>query len=186
MKISEVITERLLLRRWRESDREPFFQMCQDAEAMRYLLPITDRAASNAFIDRLETHFDTNEFGMCAAERRDTGEFIGIIGLQIPRIAITPEPCIEAGWRLRRSAWGQGFAREGASAIMDAGFMNLGVSEVIAVTAIQNERSWRVMERLGMHRDASTFAHPALPADHPLSEHFMYRKQRARAGHPRL
>jgi RimJ/RimL family protein N-acetyltransferase len=178
MKISEVITERLLLRRWRDADREPFFQMCQDADAMCYLLPITDRAASDAFIERLESHFDSNGFGMCAAERRDTGEFIGIIGLQIPRIAITPEPCIEAGWRLCRSAWGQGFAREGASAIMDAGFMNLDVKEIVAVTAIHNERSWRVMERLGMQRDTSTFAHPALAADHPLSEHFMYRMQR--------
>ena len=178
MEISEVITERLLLRRWREEDREPFFQMCQDADVMRYLLPITDRVASNAFIDRLERHFDTNGFGMCAAERRDTDEFIGIIGLQIPRIAITPEPCIEAGWRLCRSAWGQGFAREGARAIMDAGFAHLGVNEIVAVTAIQNERSWRVMERLGLLRDAATFAHPALAADHPLSEHFMYRKQR--------
>ena len=178
MKIAEVITERLLLRRWREEDREPFFQMCQDADVMRYLLPITDRAASNAFIDRLESHFDTNGFGMCAAERRDTGEFIGIIGLQIPRIAITPEPCIEAGWRLCRSAWGQGFAREGAAAAIEAGFSRLGLPEIVAVTAIQNERSWRVMERLGMQRDAKTFAHPALAADHPLSEHFLYRKQR--------
>lgn len=179
MKMSEVITQRLLLRRWRDEDREPFFLMCQDADVMRYLLPITDRAASNAFIDRLETHFDTQGFGMCAAERRDTGEFIGIIGLQIPRVAITPESCIEAGWRLGRNAWGQGFAREGASAIMDAGFKHLGVNEIVAVTAIENERSWRVMERLGMQRDASTFAHPALAADHPLSEHFTYRKQRS-------
>jgi RimJ/RimL family protein N-acetyltransferase len=62
---------------------------------------------------------------------------------------------------------------------MDAGFMHLGVGEIVAVTAIKNERSWRVMERLGMQRDANTFAHPALATDHPLSEHFMYRKQRA-------
>ena len=178
MKISEILTERLLLRRWRDEDSEPFFQMCQDAEAMRYLLPIADRAASDAFIDRLESHFDTNGFGMCAVERRDTGEFIGIVGLQIPRVAITPEPCIEAGWRLCRSAWGQGYAREGASAIMDAGFTRLGVNEIVAVTAVENERSWRVMERLGMQRAPSTFAHPALTAGHPLSAHFMYRKQR--------
>ncbi len=146
---------------------------------MRYLLPIPDRAASNAFIERLESHFDKNGFGMCAAERRDTGEFIGIIGLQFPRIAITPEPCIEAGWRLCRGAWGQGFAQEGATSIIDAGFARLGVNEIVAVTATQNERSWRLMARLGMQRDASTFAHPALAVDHPLSEHFMYRKQRA-------
>ena len=175
---SEIVTERLLLRRWRDEDCEPFFQMCQDAEVMRYLLPISDRTASNAFIDRLEGHFDANGFGMCAAERRDTGEFIGIIGLQIPRIAIAPEVCIEAGWRLGRNAWGHGFVQEGAKAVMDAGFAQFDFDEIVAVTAIQNERSWRVMERLGMRRDAETFAHPALVAEHPLSEHFMYRKQR--------
>lgn len=176
--ISELITARLLLRRWCDEDREPFFQMCQDAEVMRYLLPMADRAASDAFIGRLDNHFDMNGFGMYAAERRDTGEFIGIIGLQIPRIQITPERCVEAGWRLGRSAWGQGSAQEGAAAAIEAGFSRLGLTNIVAVTAIQNERSWRVMERLGMRRDASTFAHPALADDHPLSEHFMYRKQR--------
>ena len=179
MKIADVTTERLLLRRWREEDREPFFQMCQDADVMRYLLPMNDRATSDAFIGRLDTHFDVNGFGMYAAERRDTGEFIGVIGLQIPRIPITPEPCVEAGWRLGRSAWGQGFAQEGTGAAIEAGFSRLGLTEIVAVTAIQNERSWRVMERLGMQRDANTFAHPALAADHPLSEHFMYRMQPA-------
>ena len=177
MKILEIVTDRLLLRRWRDEDREPFFRMCLDAEVMRYLLPMTDCAACNAFIDRLDDHFEANGFGMCAAERRDTSEFIGLIGLQIPRIVIAPEPCIEAGWRLSRSAWGHGFAQEGARAAMDAGFAQLGVEEIVAVTAIQNERSWRVMVRLGMKRDAHSFAHPALIADHPLSEHFMYRKQ---------
>lgn len=176
--ISELITERMLLRRWREEDREPFFQMCQDADVMRYLLPMNDRAASDAFINRLDAHFDVNGFGMLAAERRETGEFIGVIGLQMPRVAITPESCVEAGWRLSRSAWGQGLAQEGAAAAIEAGFSRLGLTEILAVTAIQNERSWRVMERLGMRRDASSFAHPALAADHPLSEHFMYRKQR--------
>ena len=175
---SDILTERLLLRRWRDEDREPFFEMCQDADVMRYLLPISNRTASDAFIDRLEGHFVANGFGMCAAARRDTGEFIGIIGLQIPRVAITPELCIEAGWRLGRHAWGHGFVQEGAKAVMDAGFAQHGFDEIVAVTAIQNERSWRVMERMAMRRDAETIAHPALAADHPLSEHFMYRKQR--------
>ena len=176
--ISELVTQRLLLRRWRDEDREPFFRICQDAEVMRYLLPMNDRSASDAFIGRLDTHFDVHGFGMYAAERRDTGEFIGIIGLQIPRIPITPVPCIEAGWRLSRNAWGHGFAQEGAAAAIEAGFSRLGLTEIVAVTATQNERSWRVMERLGMKRDAQSFAHPALTTDHPLSEHFMYRKQR--------
>ena len=178
--ISELVTERLLLRRWRDEDREPFFRMCHDAEVMRYLLPMNDRAASDAFVDRLDKHFDVNGFGMYAAERCDRAEFIGVIGLQIPRVPLMPEPCVEAGWRLGRSAWGQGFAQEGAAAAIKAGFSRLGLTEIVAVTAIQNERSWRVMERLGMQRDGSTFAHPALAADHPLSEHFMYRKQRGR------
>ena len=70
--ISELVTERLLLRRWRHEDREPFLRMCQDAEVMRYLLPMNDRTASDAFIDRLNTHFEMNGFGMWAAERRSS------------------------------------------------------------------------------------------------------------------
>ena len=83
--ISELVTERLLLRRWRDEDREPFFRMCQDAEVMRYLRPMNDQTASDTFIDRLNAHFDMNGFGMWAAERRDTAQFIGLIGLQIGR-----------------------------------------------------------------------------------------------------
>ena len=174
--ISELVTERLLLRRWHDEDREPFFRLCQDAEVMRYLLPMNDRTASDAFIDRLNAHFDMNGFGMWAAERRGKAQFIGVIGLQIPRVPFTSSPCVEVGWRLIRDAWGQGFALEGAAAAIEAGFSRLGLAEIVAVTAIQNERSWRVMERLGMRRDATTFAHPALAANHPLSEHFLYRK----------
>ena len=173
--ISELVTERLLLRRWRDEDREPFFRMCQDAEVMRYLLPVADRAASDALVDRIDAHFYTNGFGRWVAERRNTGEFIGTIGLLIPRVTFAFSPCVEVGWRLTRAAWGNGFASEGAAAAMKAGFEQLGLTEIVSMTALQNERSWRVMERLGMRRDAETFAHPALVADHPLSEHFLYR-----------
>lgn len=176
--ISELVTERLLLRRWRDEDREPFFCMCRDAEVMRYLLPVNDRAASDAFVDRLNGHFEVNGFGMWAAERRDTGHFIGAVGLLIPRVAFAFSPCVEVGWRLTRDAWGNGLASEGAAAAMKAGFEQLGLTEIVSMTAVQNERSWRVMERLGMRRDGQTFAHPALAADHPLSEHFLYRKRR--------
>ena len=58
--ISAIITERPLLRRWRGEDREPVFRICHDAELMRYLLPMNDRTVSDAFIDRLNAHFDVN------------------------------------------------------------------------------------------------------------------------------
>ena len=51
--ISELVTERLSLRRWRDEDREPFVRMREDAELLRYLLPMNDRTASDAFMDRL-------------------------------------------------------------------------------------------------------------------------------------
>jgi RimJ/RimL family protein N-acetyltransferase len=85
---------------------------------------------------------------------------------------------VEIGWRLAREAWGQGFATEGARAALAVGFEQLGQEEIVSFTALANQRSRAVMERLGMHEDAIPFEHPALPVGHPLRLHRLYRLSR--------
>jgi len=91
-------------------------------------------------------------------------------------------PAVEVGWRLARGHWGRGYATEGARAALEYAFGVLGLQEVVSFTAGANERSRRVMERLGMSRDAADdFEHPLLPPG-PLRRHVLYRLARAPEG----
>jgi RimJ/RimL family protein N-acetyltransferase len=169
-------TERLLLRRWRDADREPFWAMAKDEEVMRFLLPLTTRRESDAVIDRLMTAQDRHGYCFWALERKHDRRFIGFCGLMAPK---PPLREIEIGWRLERSAWGQGYAREGAEATLAWAWRELRAPSVVAITVPANQRSWGLMLRLGMSRDPDDdFDHPALPAGDPLRRHRLYRIRR--------
>lgn len=118
-------------------------------------------------------------WGFWAAHDKQADRFIGLIGLHVPVAEMPFSPCVEVGWRLARSAWGKGLATEGASAALALAFNELRLPEVVAFTTLGNERSQRVMQRLGMRRDAQTFQHPSLPPGHPLREHCLYRASAA-------
>lgn len=188
-----IVTERLLLRRWTDADREPFARMNADPAVMEHFPAVLDRAASDALIDRIEAGFERNGFGrggfgLWAVERLDSGRFIGFVGLAVPSFTAhftsphgsEPGPAIEIGWRLAADAWGNGYASEAASAVLEYGFGTVGLGEIVSFTACSNVRSQRVMERIGMVRDAAgDFRHPALPDDHPLAPHVLYRARRS-------
>jgi RimJ/RimL family protein N-acetyltransferase len=169
-------TERLLLRRWRAEDREPFASINDDAKGMEFFPARLTREESDALVDRIEAHFAERGFGAWAAELRGEGEFIGFIGLAVPQFDAHFTPCVEIGWRLARAHWGQGLATEGARAVMHYAFAELGLAEVVSFTVPGNVRSRRVMEKLGMTHDADDdFDHPGVPEGHRLQRHVLYR-----------
>ena len=173
-------TERLVLRQWREDDREPFAAMNADPEVMRHFPSVLDRDASDAVLDRLRAAVEEQGWGLWAVERVDTGRLLGFTGLAVPRHPLPFMPCVEVGWRLARSAWGHGFASEAAREALRVGFDELGLDEVVSFTPVGNTRSRAVMERLGMARDpADDFDHPALKVGDPLRSHVLYRLGRA-------
>lgn len=174
-------TERLLLRQWREDDRDPFAAMNADPEVMRHFPSVLDREASDAVLDRLRAAVDEQGWGLWAVERLDTGQLLGFTGLSVPRHPLPFMPCVEVGWRLARSAWGHGFATEAAREALRVGFDKLGLDEVVSFAVVGNTASRAVMERLGLTRDpADDFDHPALPVGHPLRRHVLYRLRRPR------
>ena len=179
MSVTTVTTARLLLRGWRESDRDPFAAMNADPEVARYLPTPLDRASSDALVDRMVDHWAEHGFGLWAVERHDDGAFLGFTGLYRPAFEAHFTPAVEVGWRLAREAWGQGFATEAARASLEFGFETIGLAEIVSFTVPDNERSRRVMERLGMTRDpAEDFDHPRLAPGHPLRRHVLYRLAR--------
>jgi ribosomal-protein-alanine N-acetyltransferase len=173
---TELDTERLKLRRWRERDREPFAALNADPAVMEHFPALLDRDESDALVERIESGFERHGFGLWALELRDGGEFVGFAGLAVPPFEPHFTPAVEVGWRLARSAWGRGYATEAGRAALTFGFEGLGLDEVVSMTAVGNARSRAVMERLGMiHDPTDDFDHPGLPAGDPRRRHVLYR-----------
>lgn len=169
-------TERLLLRPWRDEDREPFADLNADPEVMRYFQSPLNRAASDRLTDRILEHFERHGFGPWAVELPGAAPFIGFTGLFVPDFDAPFMPCVEVGWRLAREHWGKGYAPEAARAAMRHGFDHGGLEEIVSYTVEDNAASRRVMEKLGMRRNpAEDFEHPKLEPGHPLRPHVLYR-----------
>ena len=174
--VRELRTERLILRRWRDSDREPFARMNRDRAVMEHYPALLSREESDAMVDCIEAHFVQHGVGLWAAELQDSGEFIGYIGLAVPRFEAAFTPCVEIGWRVASQYWGRGLATEGARAVVSHAFGELGLGELVSFTVPANIRSRRVMEKLGMtHDPRDDFDHPLLAEGHPMRRHVLYR-----------
>lgn len=166
----------MLLRRWRDADREPFAAMNRDARVMEFFPALLTEEESNAGLDRIEAHFERHGFGLWAAEVKECGRLAGFVGLSIPRFEASFTPCVEIGWRLAVEFWGLGLATEGAREALRFGFEELGLGEIVSFTVPANVRSRRVMEKLGMQRDEmGDFDHPQIVEGHPMRRHVLYR-----------
>lgn len=167
---------RVLLRLWRECDREPFARMNADAEVMKHFPSMLSREQSDQLVERIETGFKECGFGLWAAELVATNEFMGFVGLAIPRFEAHFTPCVEIGWRLSREFWGNGYAPEAAQVVLKDGFERCGLDEIVSMTTVTNMNSMRVMEKIGMSRKpADDFEHPSLAEGHVLRPHVLYR-----------
>jgi RimJ/RimL family protein N-acetyltransferase len=170
-------TARLVMRRWRNEDRDAFAAMNADPDVMRYFPATLDRAASDARVDRIEELFDAQGFGLWALEVADAAEFIGFTGLNPMPAGVPGAGGMEVGWRLARSAWRHGYATEAAVAAVDVGFNGAGLDQIWSMTAVLNEPSQAVMRRLGMTPYAH-FDHPRVDPGHALRPHIAYRLPR--------
>jgi RimJ/RimL family protein N-acetyltransferase len=169
-------TPRLILRRWQDSDRRPFAEINADPRVMEFFPDLLTREQSDRVIDRIEAGFTQHGFGLCAVELQANHNFLGFVGLSVPNFDAHFTPCVEIGWRLAADFWGQGFATEGARAIAAYAFQSLKLDALVSITAEQNMRSRRVMEKIGMTFNPSdNFDHPQLPEGHHLRRHVLYR-----------
>ncbi|GHB50939.1 N-acetyltransferase [Streptomyces viridiviolaceus] len=172
--MTELHTDRLTLRRWRDSDLGPWAVMNADPEVREHLGDLLTREQSDASVARFQADFDRRGYGWWAVEVRATGKFIGFAGLDDVDDGM-PFTGVEVGWRLARSAWGQGYATEAALAVLAYGFDTLEVPEILAVTTATNLRSQAVMRRIGMTRDpAEDFDDPGVP-EGPLRPNVLFR-----------
>jgi RimJ/RimL family protein N-acetyltransferase len=176
-RFARIRTDRLLMRRWLESDREPFAALNADPGTMRFFPETLDRAASDALVDHIESRFDRLGYGLWALEVAETGEFIGFTGLNPMPDGVPGAGGVEVGWRLAKRAWHKGYATEAARAALDVAFDGVSLDEIWSMTAVLNEPSVAVMRRLGL-TEVARFDHPMVPEGHPLRPHVTYHRVR--------
>ncbi len=171
-----VETERLILRTWTKEDIDPYYCINQDYKVVEFLLKTSSIDQVEKFISNMNHQFHALGYTLFAAEEKLSGKLMGFIGLNVPKWTSHFTPCVEIGWRLGSDHWGKGYATEGAKAILDYGFKNGALNEIIALTVPDNLRSLRVMDKIGMDRDINgDFIHPMVPLGHMLSQHVLYR-----------
>jgi RimJ/RimL family protein N-acetyltransferase len=182
MMLPDLRTTRLLLRPWRSEDRDALAAMNADPRVMEYFPKTMTLEESQAMFDRFHAHVDEHGFGIWAVEIPGVAACAGFLGLWRPKFVTRFTPCVEMGWRLAAAHWNRGYATEGAKAAMTYGFESLGLDELVAFTAVENVRSRRVMEKLGMTwNPADDFDHPNMPEGHPVRRQVLYRKKAAEA-----
>lgn len=179
--MDSIKTPRLLLRQWTEDDFEPFAQMNFDPK-IREFLPVKvqrDRENSYTFakdiIKRNEEKNWGSGYAMWAVEIPGQAKFIGRIMLVSVPFEAHFTPAVEIGWYISPVYWGKGYATEAAQAVLRYAFETLNLPEIVAYTVVNNIRSRRVMEKLGMdHNPNEDFDHPNLDKDDSFCRHVLY------------
>jgi len=148
---------------------------------MEHFAAALSREESDSLASRIEAHFEQHGFGLWAVEVANVTAFAGFIGLSVPGFEAHFTPCVEIGWRLAPEYWRLGYATEGARAVLDFAFSELGLDEVVSFTVPGNLPSRRVMEKIGMvHDPTDDFDHPVRSDGQPPRRHVLYRIARRR------
>ena len=157
-----------------ERRRHPFFaRMNADPNVMEFFLSSLSSEESFAFYQRIQNEFQTCGFGLYAVERKEDHAFMGYTGLHQIAFDVDFAPGIEIGWRLAHEYWGQGYAPEAATACLEYTRNKTDIKELFSFTSLLNQRSERVMQKIGMER-VREFDHPLVPGEHPLCRHVLY------------
>jgi len=171
-------TERLRLRDWREDDLLPFQQMNANRQVRRYFPSLLSYRRTELDMRQMNDVIQEHHIGLFAVELKETNGWLGFIGLNyVPKESkykFDELPFYEIGWRLIPDVWGNGFATEGAEAVLKYAKAQ-GLKEVYAFTSENNEPSRKVMEKIGMSL-YDYFEYPDLSKYHPLKRHVRYYK----------
>jgi len=166
-------SERLGFRKWTNNDLVEFTQLNSDEKVMEHFPKTLTKKEVELLLKKLNLHLIEKGFTYYAVELHATNEFIGMIGLAHQEYKTDFTPAIDIGWRLKRSAWGMGYATEGAKRCIEYAFNVLKINTLIAVCTIHNQKSENVMKKIGMTKRGE-FNHPEL-INHPdYVQHLCY------------
>lgn len=166
-------SERVGLRAWKDSDLKEFAALNEDPIVMKHFPKTLNLEESKAALIRMQKHQEERGYTYFAAEEKESGEFLGFVGLYYQDYEAPLRPFVDIGWRLKRGAWGYGFATEAAKACLKFAFEELKLDRVYSVAPVLNVPSERVMQKIGMRKIAE-FGHPKIPDDSPLKTCVFY------------
>ncbi len=166
-------TPRLKLRDWKQTDLASFIKMNADEEVMKYFPKTLSAEETTVFYESIIAELKECGFGLYAVEIKENEEFIGFIGFHRATFEADFTPCVEIGWRLKKEAWGKGYATEGAVSCLEYGFSKLGFNDIYSFTADVNEASQNVMKKIGMNF-INTFNHPKIETGSKLRKHVLF------------
>lgn len=153
----ELVTDRLRLREWVESDLDPLIRLFSKPEMWHYPLRQGFTPEQSAhFLARQLAAQEVHEIALLAAEDRFTHQLLGYIGLGVPNFLPEVMPAVEIGWRLDPQVWRRGLATEGAISVLRHAFEVLELEEVVSIYHPENVASGKVMIHLGMRLDRDT------------------------------
>ncbi|NUO03137.1 MAG: GNAT family N-acetyltransferase, partial [Saprospiraceae bacterium] len=152
---------RLGFRNWLATDLEEMAAINADKAVMEFFPKVATKEETLNFIHRMQQQLTNKGFCYFAVDLLESHEFIGFIGLFEQTYEAHFTPCVDIGWRLRKTAWNQGFATEGAARCLEYAFQDLNLQKVVAVAPKINVRSEQVMKKIGMKKSGE-FEHPLL------------------------
>lgn len=171
-------SECLIFRTVTNTDLPEIIALNGDEEVMRFFPKTMTSEETAVFFDKVRQHQLAHGYSLFTCFLKDTNAFIGMIGLLNVNFEHRIQGEVEIGWRLLKEYWGKGYALEGARAVLNYGFNDLGLESIYAFTAEINTPSENLMKRLGMVKQQS-FPHPNVPATSPLKEHVLYNIKKA-------
>lgn len=173
-----IASKRIGLRKFRSGDLDAMSAINADPQVMEHYPSTYDRHQTQDFIQRVNGKIDENGFSMWAAELIATGELLGFVGISKVPFEEDFTPAVEIGWRLAKKHWGHGYATEAANACLQFAFEKAQLDSVVSFTSLPNERSEKVMQRIGMTK-VGEFDHPKIEKGHRLQKHVLYKISKA-------
>ncbi|MDG1435371.1 MAG: GNAT family N-acetyltransferase [Saprospiraceae bacterium] len=177
-------TERLGIRKWRESDLLEFSKMGQDEKVMRYFPSLLSEQQTIDFVKRMQIQQKKKGYAYLPLEKLDNQEFIGMLGMadqdyniKLDKSESIISEFVDIGWRLKTSAWGNGYATEGAIAWMDYGFEKVELTTIYSIAPIINIPSQSVMRKIGFEK-IGVFNHPKIELAHPTRKCALFKKEK--------
>lgn len=169
-------SERLGFRNWELTDIEPLFQINSDEKVMEFFPGIATKKQTIEFVERMQNHFLKNGFCYFAVDKLTDNEFIGFIGIYEQTYPADFTPCVDIGWRIRRSDWNKGFATEGAKRCLQYALNDLKIEKIYSIAPKVNAKSEHIMTKIGLTK-VYEFDHPLLAKDERLKTCVLYKTE---------
>ena len=167
-------SERLGFRNWTNSDSLAMHAVSSDPEVMKHFPSTLTLEETEAFIKRMQNHFQEHGFCYFAVDELKSGNCMGFIGICLQTYEAPFTPGVDIGWRLATKYQGKGYATEGAKACIKYAFTTLQISEIYSVAVHRNLPSINVMKKAGMSYQTQ-FDYPNFPEGVDLNPCVLYK-----------